>query len=151
MRLAISQNRLGWPRNAKTKIAITITQSRKAVPQRGWMRLKPFTRLRGQLLARLQRVDRLVLGAVVLEDTAAGRGAARSGPEVRDEEGRANNSPSTITKMPVVSIGSQLVIRAGVTLNSVRANPIATAKAKMSSPRESSVETSPSSPSSCAA
>ena len=29
----------GWPKNAKTKIAITITQSRNAVPQRGWIRL----------------------------------------------------------------------------------------------------------------
>jgi hypothetical protein len=27
----------GRPTNAKTKIAITITQSRNAVPQRGWI------------------------------------------------------------------------------------------------------------------
>ena len=37
MRLAISQYQSGWPTNAKTKMAITITQSRNAVPQRGWM------------------------------------------------------------------------------------------------------------------
>ena len=34
----------GRPRNAKTKIAITITQSRNAVPQRGWIRLNFCTR-----------------------------------------------------------------------------------------------------------
>ena len=43
MRLAISQYQVGRPKNAKTKIAITITQSRNAVPQRGWMRLKRCT------------------------------------------------------------------------------------------------------------
>ena len=35
MRVAISQYQTGLPKNAKTKIAITITQSRNAVPQRG--------------------------------------------------------------------------------------------------------------------
>ena len=60
-------------------------------------------------------------------------------------------SPSTITNQPVVSIGSQLVISAGVTLNSTSAKPIAIAKAKMRLRRESSVWTSPSSSSSCAA
>ena len=39
MRVAISQYQAGRPKNAKTKIAITITQSRNAVPQRGWIRL----------------------------------------------------------------------------------------------------------------
>ena len=34
-RLVISQYHAGWPTNAKTKIPITITQSKKAVPQRG--------------------------------------------------------------------------------------------------------------------
>jgi hypothetical protein len=43
------------------------------------------------------------------------------------------------------------VISAGVTLKSMIAKPIAIAKAKISAPRESSVETSPSSSSSCAA
>ena len=38
MRVAISQYHAGLPKNAKTKIAITMTQRRKAVPQRGWMR-----------------------------------------------------------------------------------------------------------------
>ena len=52
---------------------------------------------------------------------------------------------------PVVSIGSQLVISAGVTLKSSSAKPIAIAKAKISAPRPISVETSSSSPSSCAA
>ena len=37
MRVAISQYHAGRPKNAKTKIAITITQSRNAVPQRGWI------------------------------------------------------------------------------------------------------------------
>ena len=37
MRVAISQYQAGRPKNAKTKIAITITQSRNAVPQRGWI------------------------------------------------------------------------------------------------------------------
>ena len=59
--------------------------------------------------------------------------------------------PSTITNQPVVSIGSQLVISAGVTLNSMTAKPIAIAKAKIIAPREISVETSSSSPSCCAA
>ena len=43
IREAISQYQTGWPKKAKTKIAITITQSRNAVPQRGWMRLKRCT------------------------------------------------------------------------------------------------------------
>ena len=43
------------------------------------------------------------------------------------------------------------VIRAGVTLKRMSAKPIAIANAKMIAPRESSVCTSPSSPSSCAA
>ena len=51
-------------------------------------------------------------------------------------------APSTITNQPVVSIGSQLVISAGVTLKSMSAKPIAIAKAKMMLPREISVETS---------
>src|SRR6266540_1513430 len=34
----------GRPNSANTKIAITITQSRKAVPHRGWIRLKRCTR-----------------------------------------------------------------------------------------------------------
>ena len=58
-------------------------------------------------------------------------------------------TPSTITNQPVVSIGSQFVISAGVTLNSMIAKPIAIANAKMIAPRESSVSTSW--PSSCAA
>ena len=39
IRVTISQYQAGRPKNANTKIAITITQSRKAVPQRGWIRL----------------------------------------------------------------------------------------------------------------
>ena len=39
--------------------------------------------------------------------------------------------PSTITKEPVSSTGSQLVSSAGPTLNSIRAKPIAIAKEKM--------------------
>ena len=40
----ISQYHAGRPKNAKTKIAITITQSRNAVPQRTWIRLCRCTR-----------------------------------------------------------------------------------------------------------
>ena len=40
----ISQYQAGRPTNAKTKIPITITQSRNAVPQRGWIRLNLCTR-----------------------------------------------------------------------------------------------------------
>ena len=39
MRLRMSQYQTGLPTNANTKIAITITQSKKAVPQRGWIKL----------------------------------------------------------------------------------------------------------------
>ena len=46
------------------------------------------------------------------------------------------------TKAPVVSIGSQLVISAGVTLKSISAKPIAIAKEKTIWPREISVCTS---------
>ena len=35
----MSQCQSGRPTRAKTKIAITMTQSKKAVPQRGWIRL----------------------------------------------------------------------------------------------------------------
>ena len=37
MRVTISQYQAGRPKNAKTKTPITITQSRNAVPQRGWI------------------------------------------------------------------------------------------------------------------
>jgi len=37
--LATSQGNEGRPTNAKTKIAMTITQSKNAVPQRGWIKL----------------------------------------------------------------------------------------------------------------
>ena len=43
MRLAISHGHEGWPTKANTKIAITITQSRNAVPQRGWISEKRCT------------------------------------------------------------------------------------------------------------
>ena len=60
--------------------------------------------------------------------------------------------PSTITNQPVPLMGSNSVSKPGVTLKSITAKPIATANAKISAPRESSVETSsPSLPSSCAA
>ena len=55
-------------RSAKTKMPITMTQSKKAVPQRGWIKLNFCTFSGRQLGAALERVDRLVLGAVVLED-----------------------------------------------------------------------------------
>ena len=62
-------------------------------------------------------------------------------------------TPSTITNQPVLLIGSQLVISTGVTLKSTIAKPIATANAKNSAPRESSVSTSagsaPFSPAGC--
>ena len=44
-------------------------------------------------------------------------------------------TPSITTKAPVVSIGSQFVISAGVTLNSISAKPIAIANEKMIWPR----------------
>ena len=63
--------------------------------------------------------------------------------------------PSTITNQPVRLIPIQSVIRAGVTLNSITAKPMAIANAKISWPRVSSVDTSsastPSSPSCWAA
>ncbi len=77
MRLAMSQGNDGRPTNAKTKIAMTMTQSKNAVPQRGWIRLNFCTFVRRQLRAALERVDRLVLGAVVLEDAPEVREAAR--------------------------------------------------------------------------
>ena len=61
-------------------------------------------------------------------------------------------TPSITTKAPVVSIGSQLVISAGVTLKSISAKPIAIANEKRIWPRVISVCTSPSFASgSCAA
>ena len=59
--------------------------------------------------------------------------------------------PSTTTNAPVDLNPMRLVISAGPTLKSITANPIEIANAKMSCPRDSSVLTSPSSPSSCAA
>ena len=59
--------------------------------------------------------------------------------------------PSTTTNSGVWSMGRKFVISAGVTLKRTRAKPIAITKAKMSAPRPISVETSSSSPSSCAA
>jgi len=53
-------------------------------------------------------------------------------------------SPSTTTKEPVDSTGSQFVISAGETLKRSSAKPIAMPKAKRSWPRVSSVSTSPS-------
>ena len=85
----MSQYQSGRPTNAKTKIAITMTQSKKAVPQRGWIKLN-FCTLRGrELRARLEGVDRLVLGAVVLED-AAEVGQQRDQEDVGDEDADAD-------------------------------------------------------------
>ena len=64
----MSQYQTGRPTKAKTKMPITMTQSKKAVPQRGWIKLNFCTFSGRQLGAALERVDRLVLGAVVLED-----------------------------------------------------------------------------------
>ena len=65
---ANSQYQSSVPSGAKTKMATIMTISRKLVPQRGWRREKrcAFSGVSGQpgLVAR----DRLVLGAVVLED-----------------------------------------------------------------------------------
>ena len=54
-------------------------------------------------------------------------------------------SPSTTTNHWVVSMPRRLVISAGPTLNSMSAKPIASAKAKMICPRESSKSSSSSS------
>ena len=89
IRLAISQYQTGRPTNAKTKMPITITQSKKAVPQRGWIKLNFCTSLGRQLGAGLERVDRLVLGAVVLED-APQVGQQPDQPDVGDEDGDAD-------------------------------------------------------------
>ena len=51
----------------KTRIEMAMTNIRKLVPQRGWSVDFVARVLDGQLSARLERVDRLVLGAVVLE------------------------------------------------------------------------------------
>ena len=78
IRVAISQYQAGRPKNAKTKTAITITQSRNAVPQRGWMSEYRCAISGSSSLAGLVGVDRLVLGGVVLEDAAQVGQAARS-------------------------------------------------------------------------
>ena len=63
-----SQYQAGVPSGAKTTIATIITMSRKLVPQRGCSRVKrcAFSGVSSQ--AGLVARDRLVLGAVVLED-----------------------------------------------------------------------------------
>ena len=77
----------GVPIGAKTKIATIITMSRKLVPQRGWKREKrwAFSGVSGE--PRLVAGDRLVLGAVVLEDPAQVR-QPRDEPQVADEDRR---------------------------------------------------------------
>ena len=75
----------------------------------------------------------------------------RDQDEVENEDRHADQALDDHELAPVVSIGSQLVTRAGVTLKSRSAKPIAIANAKISAPRPISVETSSSSPSSCAA
>ena len=92
MRVAISQYQCGRPKNAKTKIAITITQSKNAVPQRGWIRLWRCTVSGVELLARLVGVDRLVLGSVVLEHAPQVR-EQRDQEEVEDEDRRRGSRP----------------------------------------------------------
>ena len=69
---------------ANTKIAMTITQSRNAVPQRTWIRLWRCTTSGVELVAGLVGVDRLVLGGVVLED-ALQVGDQRDQRQVGDE------------------------------------------------------------------
>ena len=66
---------------------------------------------RRELRAGFERVDRLVLGAVVLEH-AAQIGQQRDEEDVADEDGDPDD-PSTITKSSVDSTGSQLVRSAG--------------------------------------
>ena len=100
MRVAISQYQSGRPKNAKTKIAITITQSRNAVPQRGMDQAVALDDLRLQLLPGLVGVDRLVLRGVVLEDAPQIR-EERDQEQVEDEDRHADQ-PSTITNQPVL-------------------------------------------------
>ena len=63
----MSQYQTGRPTSANTKIPITITHSKKAVPQRGWIKLNFCTFPGVSSESGLERIDRLVLGAVVLE------------------------------------------------------------------------------------
>ena len=70
MRVRTSQYQAGSPIGANTKIATIITISRKLVPQRGCRREKRCAFSGVERQARLVAGDRLVLGAVVLEDAA---------------------------------------------------------------------------------
>ena len=115
-----------------------MTQSKKAVPQRGWIRAYFCTFSGVELVAGLVGVDRLVLGGVVLEH-APQVGEQRDQDDVDDEDARPGSAPSTITNQSVPSIGSQLVSSAGPTLKSISAKPIAIANEKMIWPREISV------------
>jgi len=109
--------------------------------------------LRLELLARLVGVDRLC-SAAWYSNTRRRSGSS----EMSDRYATkmvTRMAPSTITNQPVPLDRQQLRDQSGRDLEEDDGEPIATANAKMSAPRESSVETSagssPSFTSSCAA
>ena len=129
IRDAISQYHSGRPRNAKTKIAITITQSRNAVPHRGWIRLCRWT-TSGSSSSPASYALIALCSAPWYWKTRRRSGSS----EITERYAMkisTRTTPSTTTKAPSLSIGSQFVISAGVTLNSASAKPIAITKAKI--------------------
>ena len=68
IRLAIMTSGACRPTSENAKIDSRMTTTRNSVPQRWWAVGYLRTALDGQRVAGLERVDRHVLGAVVLED-----------------------------------------------------------------------------------
>ncbi len=85
---------------ANTTIEITITESRKLVPQRVWAVEKRATESGSSEAPGLVGIDRLVLGAVVGEHPPD-VGHEADAPEVEQEQPEANNALYYAREQPV--------------------------------------------------
>ena len=105
MRVSTSQYQAGRPIGANTKMATTITTSRKLVPQRGCSREKRWALGAVSGSPGLEAGDRLVLGAVVLEHPPQVFDP-REHEHVAEEQGRADAAPRPARTAPASRAGS---------------------------------------------
>ena len=91
MRLPIRYGHDGRPTSAKTKMPITITQSKKAVPQRGWIKLN-FCTLAGESSAPASSALIALCSARVVLEHAPEVGDQPDQRDVGDEHGDADQA-----------------------------------------------------------
>ncbi len=117
MRDKTSHCRSGLPTTAKTKMATTMTTSRKPVPQRGCIGRIVHCTLRVGAAVGLVRMDDLVLGPVVLEDPAQ-VGYERDAQDVDEKHDYADDALHQVEHEGVVKgLLEGLTTTKGMTMN----------------------------------